>query len=109
MELRARTAYEPGDPVGVDLERDDLSFYPLLYWPMSPAERDLSAGAVGKVDRFMRDGGTILFAEAPLEGGAYNGDPDRLGDRDVGIISFGVVVAMPPAVRIEDGKRGIRR
>ena len=30
------------------------------------------------------DGRTLVFAEAPLEGGAYNGDPDRMGDRDVG-------------------------
>ncbi len=25
------------DPIGVDIARDDLSFYPLLYWPMNPA------------------------------------------------------------------------
>ena len=70
LELRARTAYEPADPVGVDLERDDLSFYPLLYWPMSAAEKDLSAGAVGKIDRFMREGGTILFdtRDSPIAG-----------------------------------------
>jgi hypothetical protein len=70
LELRARTAYEPADPVGVDLERDNLSFYPLLYWPMSPTEKDLSAAAVAKVDRFMREGGTILFdtRDAPIAG-----------------------------------------
>jgi Domain of unknown function (DUF4159) len=74
LELRARTAYEPADPIGVDLERDDLSFYPLLYWPMTPAEKDLSARAVGKVDRFMREGGTILFdtRDSPLAGLSAN-------------------------------------
>jgi gamma-glutamyltranspeptidase len=30
------------------------------------------------------DAKTLVFAEAPIEGGAYNGDPDRMGDRDVG-------------------------
>jgi hypothetical protein len=70
LELRARTAYEPADPVGVDLERDNLAFYPLLYWPMTAAEKDLSAAAVAKVDRFMREGGTILFdtRDAPIAG-----------------------------------------
>jgi hypothetical protein len=70
LELRARTAYEPADPVGVDLERDNLSFYPLLYWPMATAEKDLSQAAVAKVDQFMREGGTILFdtRDSPVGG-----------------------------------------
>jgi hypothetical protein len=70
LELRARTAYEPADPVGVDVERDNLSFYPLLYWPMARSEKDLSAAAVSKIDQFMREGGTILFdtRDSPIGG-----------------------------------------
>ena len=30
------------------------------------------------------NGQTLVFAEAPTEAGSYNGDPDRVGDRDVG-------------------------
>ena len=30
------------------------------------------------------DGRSLVFAEMPVEGGGYNGDPDRMGDRDVG-------------------------
>ena len=61
LALKARTSYEPADPVGIDLEKDDLSFYPLLYWPMDPREHDLSPVAIAKIDNFMRNGGTILF------------------------------------------------
>jgi hypothetical protein len=70
LELKARTAYEPAEPVGVDIEKDDLSFYPLLYWPMATAEKDLSPAAVAKVDQFMREGGTILFdtRDSPVGG-----------------------------------------
>ena len=25
-----------GEPIGVDLESDELAFFPLLYWPISP-------------------------------------------------------------------------
>ena len=32
--LASRTALEPGEPVGVDPARDELAFYPLLYWPI---------------------------------------------------------------------------
>ena len=28
-----RTSVEPADPIGVDLERDELAFFPMLYWP----------------------------------------------------------------------------
>ena len=68
LELKARTAYEPADPVGVDIERDDLSFYPLLYWPMASTEKEPSPAALSKLDQFMREGGTILFdtRDAPL-------------------------------------------
>ena len=59
--LKTRTAYEPQAPMGVDLERDDLSFYPLLYWPMDPREKALSAKALARVSDYMRQGGTILF------------------------------------------------
>lgn len=70
LELKARTAYEPADPVGVDIEKDDLSFYPLLYWPMAASEKDLSPAAVSKIDQFMRNGGTILFdtRDSPIGG-----------------------------------------
>ena len=68
--LRTRTAYEPPDPMGVDLERDDLSFYPLLYWPMDPREKTLSAKALARVADYMRQGGTILFDTRDLSIGS---------------------------------------
>jgi hypothetical protein len=61
LRLKARTSYEPQDPMGVDIARDDLSFFPLLYWPMDPREADLSPQAVTKLVAYMKNGGTILF------------------------------------------------
>ena len=34
--LAQRTALEAGDPVGVDPARDELAFFPLIYWPVVP-------------------------------------------------------------------------
>jgi hypothetical protein len=59
--LKLRTSYEPLEPMGVNLETDDLSFYPLLYWPMDPREKALSPRALARVADYMRQGGTILF------------------------------------------------
>jgi hypothetical protein len=80
LELQARTAYEPAPPVGVDIERDDLSFYPLLYWPMSASERDPSPKAAAKIERFMREGGTILFdtRDTPISGLATGTSPGEM-------------------------------
>jgi hypothetical protein len=71
--LRARTSYEPQDPIGVDLLRDDLSFYPLLYWPMDPREKNLPPQVISKLNDYMRLGGTILFDTRDLTLGAVRG------------------------------------
>ncbi|MCA3564083.1 MAG: DUF4159 domain-containing protein [Methylocystis sp.] len=59
--LASRTALEPGEPIGVDLARDELVFYPLLYWPMAPSRPMPSEAAIRKIDAFMKGGGTIIF------------------------------------------------
>ena len=59
--LLHRTAVEPGEPLGVDVARDELAFFPLLYWPVTTEQRPLTAGAVRKVNDFLDNGGTIFF------------------------------------------------
>ncbi|MEO8896561.1 MAG: DUF4159 domain-containing protein, partial [Rhizomicrobium sp.] len=71
--LRARTSYEPQDPIGVDITRDDLAFYPLLYWPMDPREKNLTPNVISKLNDYMRLGGTILFDTRDLTLGAVRG------------------------------------
>lgn len=71
--LKARTSYDPGDPIGVDIARDDLSFFPLIYWPMDPREHDLSPQALSKLSDYMRNGGTIFFDTRDLTLGSSRG------------------------------------
>ncbi|MEX2248934.1 MAG: DUF4159 domain-containing protein [Parvibaculum sp.] len=59
--LRMRTALEPGDPMGVDILRDELAFFPVLYWPMTVSQEGLPPEALAKIDAYMKNGGTILF------------------------------------------------
>lgn len=59
--LTARTAVEPGDPVGVDIERDEIAFFPLLYWPVTSEAKQLSAPVLAKIDAYMKQGGMIIF------------------------------------------------
>ncbi|MDA7947025.1 MAG: DUF4159 domain-containing protein [Hyphomicrobiaceae bacterium] len=59
--LRARTAIEPADPVGIDIEKDELAFYPLLYWPVPGSAKQLSEKTLAKIDAYMKQGGMIIF------------------------------------------------
>ncbi len=60
-ELYRRTALEPGPPVGVNPETDDLSVYPFLYWPVVAGAAAPSETALANIENFMRFGGLILF------------------------------------------------
>ena len=59
--LKARTSVEPSAPVGVDLESDELAFFPLLYWPITPEQVIPSGRAYSRLNTYLRSGGVILF------------------------------------------------
>ena len=59
--LLDKTALEPGDPIGVDPAKDELAFYPLIYWPIDPDAQMPNPEAIAKVDAYMQQGGTVLF------------------------------------------------
>jgi hypothetical protein len=59
--LRGRTAFEPGPPAAIDLDRDELAFYPLIYWPMVADRPRPSQTAIRNLDAFMKSGGTVIF------------------------------------------------
>jgi hypothetical protein len=78
--LQARTSYDPKDPMGVDPAKDNLAFFPLLYWPMDPREPDLSPQAQAKIEDYMRNGGTILIDTRDLTVGNSR-NPDSPGQQ----------------------------
>jgi hypothetical protein len=59
--LADRTALEPAAPQAVDVERDDLAFFPILYWPVDAGAAPPSPRAIARIDAYMKNGGTILF------------------------------------------------
>jgi hypothetical protein len=92
--LNQRTAVEAAEPMGVDIEKDELIFFPLLYWPVTEGERAPSAAAAAKLQRYLATGGTILFDTRDAELGtpmAAAQTQDRLQRLTAGI-------AMPPLI-----------
>ncbi|CAN0374167.1 unnamed protein product [Discosporangium mesarthrocarpum] len=59
--LRRRTAIEAAEPIPVRIETDELTFFPLLYWAVSPRQPLLSSQVRGKLNQYLKTGGTILF------------------------------------------------
>ncbi len=59
--LYFRTSVEPSVPMGIDLETDELAFFPLLYWPITPDQPIPSQEAYAKLNTYLRSGGMILF------------------------------------------------
>ncbi len=59
--LAQRTAVEPADPIGVNLEKDELAFFPLIYWPISARQKTPSEAAYRRLNTYLAKGGLILF------------------------------------------------
>jgi hypothetical protein len=59
--LAQRTALEAGDPVGIDPARDELAFFPLIYWPIVPGAPKPPQDAINRIDAYMKQGGTVIF------------------------------------------------
>jgi len=59
--LFQRTSIEPSFPVGIDLEADELAFFPFIYWPVTANQQLPTREAYAKLNRYLRSGGMILF------------------------------------------------
>jgi hypothetical protein len=86
--LAQRTALEAGEPIGLDLNRDELAFFPLIYWPISPSAAKPSAQALARIDAYMKQGGTVLFDTrdavlAPPGPGGENRSPGMMALRAI--------------------------
>jgi hypothetical protein len=68
--VTSRSAAILAAPVGVSPGKDDLSLYPLLYWPIIPGSPPPSPGAIAALNRFMENGGIILIDTEGSDSGA---------------------------------------
>jgi hypothetical protein len=69
--LWGRTAVEPAAPMGVDIERDEISFFPFLYWPVTADMALPSRAAYEKLNRYLATGGMILFDTRDADMGSF--------------------------------------
>jgi len=99
--LNRRTAVETSAPLAVNIEADELIFFPMLYWPVTAEQPPPSPKAVERINRYLETGGTILFdtrnsgEETPGPFGSAASSQARLR-RLVGAVKIPPLVPVPP-------------
>ncbi|MFG1418591.1 DUF4159 domain-containing protein [Xanthobacter sp. V0B-10] len=56
-----RTALQAGEAMGVDLAKDELVFFPFIYWPILPDTPVPPPAVLARLDAYMKQGGTVIF------------------------------------------------
>ncbi|MDO5612130.1 MAG: DUF4159 domain-containing protein [Paracoccus sp. (in: a-proteobacteria)] len=95
--LSLRTSVEPGAPVGIDLDSDDLSVLTFLYWPVTAGQPAPSPMAYLRLNHFLRSGGMILFD-------TRDGDVTGVGGPDgrADLASLAAPLDVPPLAPIPE-------
>lgn len=87
--LQERTTLRPASVISLDVERDDISFFPVIYWPVTASSKTLSETAQKKVQRYLDGGGFIVF-DAQVAGGGMKAVGQMLGK-----VRMRPLIAMP--------------
>ncbi|MFT6541522.1 MAG: hypothetical protein ACJAU5_000597 [Maricaulis maris] len=61
QEIFRRSAMEPEPPLAVNVNTDELIFFPMLYWPVTRDAGPLSDQASSRVAAYLAAGGLIIF------------------------------------------------
>lgn len=90
-QLTYRTTVEPGPPVAIDLDSDDISVLSLIYWPVTETQVPPSPAAYLALERWLRNGGMLLID-------SRDGDVAGLGGPDASPALRALIapLAVPP-------------
>ncbi len=59
--LASKTSVENAAVNAVNIDLDDIAFFPILYWPVLPKAQALREATLAKIDAYMKEGGLIVF------------------------------------------------
>lgn len=59
--LQQRTAIALDEPVAINPARDELVFFPMIYWPVLADQARPPEAAIKAIDAYMKNGGTVVF------------------------------------------------
>lgn len=93
-ELSRRTAVNPGAPMAIDLEHDDLIVFPLIYWAVTDSQVPPSPAAIARLNQYLGTGG-VLLVDTRDQGIGSTGDQARL-DRLLAGVQVPPLEPIPP-------------
>lgn len=96
--ITTRTSLEPGEPIGVDIAVDELSFYPLIYWPVDPRAELPDAKTMARIDSFMKKGGSVIFDTKDALSGGFGGI--TVSDATLRLRQILATLDIPPLERV---------
>jgi hypothetical protein len=59
--LQQRTSILLDEPVAINPARDELVFFPMIYWPVLADQARPPEQAIRAIDAYMKNGGTVVF------------------------------------------------
>ena len=59
--LGFRTSVERAAVNPINIDNDDIAFFPILYWPVLANAQPLREATLAKIDAYMKEGGLIIF------------------------------------------------
>ena len=59
--ISSKTASILGKPESINLKKDELSYFPLIYWPIGPNLKNISKISIQKLKNFIQDGGLLII------------------------------------------------
>jgi len=99
--LERRTSVEAGPPLGIVLGRDDMAFFPLIYWPITGTQPSLSQDAIDQVNFFLEHGGTILFDLREAHSGGRLFGAGSQGTQDLQRLTQGITIPQLEPVPVD--------
>ncbi|WP_203292959.1 DUF4159 domain-containing protein [Maricaulis parjimensis] len=94
-EITRRSAMEPSEPMGVNIDTDPLLFFPLIYWPVATDAQPLAPETAERVSAYLQSGGLIVFDTQDADVAML-----RAGAPHPGLINVLESIDVPPLAQI---------
>lgn len=99
--LTHRTSVEPSGVVAIDPEQE-LSFFPVIYWPVTQEQQPLSTEALQNIQYYIDHGGTILF-DTRDHVSSVNSGYGQSGRNAGKLRELTANLDIPPLIPVEEG------
>jgi hypothetical protein len=96
-----RTSAVLGPVQKIEIETDDLAFFPIIFWPVTEGAAEPSPAVIAKLEQYMKTGGTLFFdlREDGLDSDALSGGQSAQQEALQRILGK---LDVPPLAPVED-------